>query len=311
FVADLVTINNGATLRFEYPVSSPGNLGIVLGSGAGGQIDAAAAVPVSLTGVISGTSLTKGGTGTLGLGGANTYTGTTTVRGGPLRLDANAPAGAAGALGNATSAVVVGDDTGSNNAALLVGVNNVSVGRDITVVASSSATPGTVMLGATNVVDAASFTGTVPLNRSVVLEADSSTANVTFGRITGTGGVTKSGPGTVTLNSTASDFSGTVTLAQGALAIDADAKLGAAGNALVFTGGTLTITGTAPLSTARTITLPGNGTIDVENTDTASGFTLLTPVASGTTLTKTGAGILTLGGSGTYFVGLAAQAGTV
>src|SRR5262249_34677314 len=62
--------------------------------------------------------LTKAGTGDFTLSGNNTYTGTTTVLSGRLLLAADSPAGAAGALGAGTSAVIVGATSGSADAAL-------------------------------------------------------------------------------------------------------------------------------------------------------------------------------------------------
>jgi autotransporter-associated beta strand protein len=294
FTADLVTINNNATLRFEFPQSSSSTVGITLGSG-GGQLDASAAVAVSLSGAISGGgSLTKTGTGTLALSGVNTYTGDTIIRNGALRLEGNAPSGAAGVLGNATSAVLLGDNIGANSTALLVGTSTPwSIARDITVVASAAPGASTVTIGSDLGAAAGTFTGTLTLNRSVIL------ASGNFGRITGTGGVTI-GSGVTTFTSSASDFTGTVTLQQGTLAISADAQLGAASNGLLFTGGTLRATGATPFGTSRGLTLgyvngvTPSGIIDVQNTDTLSGFTISSPITGDGPLRKIGPGILTL-----------------
>jgi autotransporter-associated beta strand protein len=64
-------------------------------------------------GQFTGTSsLIKTGAGTLVMtNSANDYTGSTTVQAGTLQIDVNAQSGSAGALGNASSAVVVGDTT--------------------------------------------------------------------------------------------------------------------------------------------------------------------------------------------------------
>jgi fibronectin-binding autotransporter adhesin len=320
-IADAVTINNGATLRLDITQNSSNNIGIVLGTG-GGQIDVPTGKSASHAGVITGTSLTKTGGGALILSATNTYTGTTTVLGGTLRVDANAPAGANGTLGNATSAVNVGDPTGLTNTALLVGANGVTVGRDITVVGPAGAA-GTVTLGGDTFAPStgAAFTGLVTLNRDVLLQSNTTSGSISFGRITGTGGITKVGSGAITLSSTASDFVGTVTLKQGTTIISADSQLGAAGNALVMFGGTLQVTGSSPVSTNRTVTLQqdsanppnfGGGFFDIQNTDTVSGFTINSAMTGAGDLRKLGPGILTFGAAGSTFSGKTdVQAGTL
>lgn len=313
FTADLVTINNNATLRFESNQSQSDRIGIVLGAG-GGRIESTIASPFSaeIKGVISGSgSLTKIGTGMLSMQAAQTYTGDTVIRDGILRLDVHAPSGAAGALGNATSAVVLGDNVGANSTALLTGgTTSVTVARDITVVASAAPGTSTVTIGGNgSTSSSAVFSGTLTLNRSVILTTGSSSPTVSYARITGTGGVTVAGGGVTTFTSSASDFTGTITigagalpnLVQGMLAVSADAQLGAASNSLFFYGGTLRVTGASPFSTSRGITLgyingvQASGVIDVS--DAANNFTILSPITGDGPFRKVGPGVLTLGGA--------------
>ena len=136
--ASPVSISAGATLNLNNlrttvaSLSGPAGSQVAMGSAAltvGG-----ANTSTEFDGTISGAggSLVKVGTGSLILGGSNTYTGSTAVNAGTLLVGANAPSGAAGALGNATSTVTVGDTSGSNNAALLTN-GAVTVGRNVTV----------------------------------------------------------------------------------------------------------------------------------------------------------------------------------
>jgi autotransporter-associated beta strand protein len=75
---------------------------------------------ITVSGVISGAyDFTKSGAAALTLTAANTYTGITTINEGTLILGANAPSGANGALGNASSAVLLGNTSGASNASLL------------------------------------------------------------------------------------------------------------------------------------------------------------------------------------------------
>ncbi|HEX3627882.1 MAG TPA: autotransporter-associated beta strand repeat-containing protein [Verrucomicrobiae bacterium] len=137
--------------------------------------------------------------------------------------------------------------------------------------------------------------------------------------------VTKSGSGAATFDA-ANTYSGPTILAQGTLNVGADANFGndpgsaTVGNILI-SGGTLQATQTFQLNANRDISLGptnryGNGTISV-----ASGQTLTVPgiVAStdttgngpSATLTKTGPGILVLGGANTYGLGTIITGGAV
>ncbi|WP_171817309.1 two-partner secretion domain-containing protein [Sulfuritalea hydrogenivorans] len=114
----------------------------------------------------SGIALNKTTAGTVTLSGANTYTGITTVSAGTLVVGAAAPSGSAGALGNATSAVLLGDTAGSANAALLIG-GAFTVGRDVTVQAGSS---GTATIGGSTA-NSSTFSGSVTLNKNATFTA--------------------------------------------------------------------------------------------------------------------------------------------
>src|SRR5205814_3740736 len=79
-----VTINNGATLGFTGTFTLAAARAVTLGSG-GGTFDTNGSSP-TIAGVISGSSLTKAGAGTLTLTNDNTYAGATKVQAGTLVL---------------------------------------------------------------------------------------------------------------------------------------------------------------------------------------------------------------------------------
>ena len=88
-----ININNGATLRFNASgITLSANRNLKLS--AGGVFDTAGNT-ATIAGVISGTALTKIGTGALILSGANTYNGGTIVNGGTLQINSDANLGAA------------------------------------------------------------------------------------------------------------------------------------------------------------------------------------------------------------------------
>jgi autotransporter-associated beta strand protein len=317
---DLVTLTNGGAVNFHVEQTQRNFVGIVLGTG-GGRIDSDASGPVILSAPITGSgSLTKTGPQTIALAATNTYTGETIIRQGALRIDVNAPGGSAGALGNATSAVILGDNVGGNSTALYIGGNGVSVGRDIAVVSSPAPGTSTVTIGVrpadVSATVSGSFSGPLTLNRSVVLSVIGGTgSSVGFGRITGTGDITVGGVGTVTFNSSLSDFVGSITLDSGTLSINDDAKLGAATNNILFKLGTLRATGSTPFSTNRDITLILSGTsgskVEVSNTDSASGFTINSAITGAGPFRKTGPGILTFAGANTFGTTTYVETGTL
>ncbi len=129
-------------------------------------------------------SLTKGGTGQLGLGGVNTYTGGTTITAGTIRLDA------VGALGATTGGLTLGP----------AGTLNLN---------TRSATVG-VLSGSGTITNTAAG--------SPVLTVSSGTYSGTITSTAGTLGLTKAGPGTLTLSGL-NTFTGTTTLSGGTLAL--------------------------------------------------------------------------------------------
>jgi fibronectin-binding autotransporter adhesin len=137
------------------------------------------------------------------------------------------------------------------------------------------------------------------------------------GSITGTGGITKSGTGTLTINTT-NDYTGPTVINAGVLAIDnlnnagEPSSLGATtadASNLVLNGGTLRLIGTQT-NTDRNLTLgAAGGTLDVAAGSSAMQIsgTVIGPGG----LTKTGAGTLLLAGANTYAGGTTLSAGTL
>jgi fibronectin-binding autotransporter adhesin len=141
------------------------------------------------------------------------------------------------------------------------------------------------------------------------LQVDGGTLRV-FTGVTGSNGLEKRGPGTLSLlgNTNNLGFTGDVSLNAGKILINQDGSLGNAGNDLKMAGGTVLIygttnaTGSTALGADRTITIAGGGQGGVE---ALSGHTLtiagsIENDGSAAILRKYGTGTLVLAGPATY-----------
>jgi fibronectin-binding autotransporter adhesin len=172
------------------------------------QNDASLAVnrsdAVTLANVISGTGalLIRGGA-TVTTTSSNTYSGGTVISSGTLLI--TNPTGAG------TGTVTLGDaDTGATNVAFLT-TNNIDPANNILVTANGTgtATIGTVTGGTANSI----FTGTLVLNRPTILQGMDFDRTTFLGQITGNVGTLNiTGGRRITLESTANDFVGDITV---------------------------------------------------------------------------------------------------
>jgi autotransporter-associated beta strand protein/T5SS/PEP-CTERM-associated repeat protein len=135
---------------------------------------------------------------------------------------------------------------------------------------------------------------------------DTNGNNVTLAAsLSGLGGLTKTGAGTMTLSGVNS-YQGGTAINGGTLAVTAAANLGAASGGLAFGGGTLQFL--AGFITNRAVTLnAGGGTFDTNGNNA----TLAGAIGGAGGLTKVGVGTMTLSGTGTYIGNTTVNAGTL
>ncbi len=227
---------------------------------------------ITLTGDISGTGgLTKQASGTLTLSGSNTYSGITTISAGTLVASGGSAIGDSGAV-------------------------------TVTVT-------GTLQLSNNETIGALSGAGTVTLDTNTLTVSQST--NTTFsGAIGGSGGLTKSGTGTLTLTG-ANTYTGTTTVSAGGLTVNNGSAFVDGSAVTVDSGTTLT------LSAPETIgSLAGAGNVDLGSFTLTVGGDGSSTTFSGDlngsgTLVKTGTGTLTLSGTNTYSGGTTVSAGTL
>lgn len=186
--------------------------GIQVGDGAGTSISVASTGTLTYGGVISDKSgetgsWSKQGAGTLLISGANTYTGMTSISNGTLSVSNVVVSGGSSNLGNATSAVALGDAT--NKGTLSYTGATAAYTRGFTLNAGG---------GQIDVTTAAT-------NLTVATNA-----------ITGAGGLTKGGAGALIFN-TANSYSGSTVIAAGTLRTDVISALPSGTNVTVGTSG--------------------------------------------------------------------------
>jgi autotransporter-associated beta strand protein len=217
---------NGGTLQNTATMTLNANRGISLGA-SGGTIQTDAGTTLTYNGIAADSgALAKTGTGTLILGGANTYTGATNINAGTLQLAAN------NVLSDTTAVTVAGGAT------LNVATRTDTIG--------SLAGAGTVALGAAG-----------------ALTTGANNSSTTFtGNLSGTGAnsVTKVGSGTMTIGGTAGSNSfapATLNLNAGTVQLGANNILS---GALVFNGGTFSVNGYS--DTVSSATLQSSSTLD-------------------------------------------------
>ncbi|TDM09082.1 MAG: hypothetical protein C4K60_07015 [Ideonella sp. MAG2] len=240
-VNDDVTIPTGRTLTLNAGggISGSGNISI----GASGALVLDLAGSGSYSGVLSGSgSLSKQGTGTLTLAGANTYTGTTTLSAGTLAL------GHTSALGGTGSGTTV-------SAGATLDLGGLSIGTEALTVS------GTL----SNLSGSATHAGTLALSGGATVHVGSGASLTQSGVVSGSGGLTKSGAGSLVL-SASNNYTGITQITQGTLRANHWNALGSTasgstngtvvsdGASLQFDGG-----GTTFATFGETLTLSGDG----------------------------------------------------
>jgi autotransporter-associated beta strand protein/T5SS/PEP-CTERM-associated repeat protein len=303
------------------------NAGEVTGSGSATvnfNHTGVAALTANLTGNLT---ISKLGSGTMILTGANTYTGTTTIHEGTLRIaGATASLGTGNVLNNGTLSIqsdgtvaVPNAISGSGNlqksglgTLTLSGVNTYAGGTSITggyINFASLSNFGTgkitcdgggLQWAAGNTVDISAKLNAIGAGGA---SFNTNGNNVTLATaLSGSGGITKFGPGTLTLNG-ANQYSGGTTVSGGTLKKGVASAL-PANTALTVNGGVLDLnnfnTTVSSLSVPDGSVILGTATLTVNQSTNTTSSGIMTGAGG---LTKQGTGRLALAGAGTTYTG--------
>jgi outer membrane autotransporter protein len=280
-----------------------------------------------------GGSLTKVGTGTLTLSGDNAYTGGTTISAGAIQIGNGGTSGSIGDVVDNALLIFNRSDAWTYGG-LISGTGAVQMDGTGTLALTNTNTYGggtTINGGLINFNSDGNFgSGNITLNGGGLQWATGNTFDIssrlnafaaggaTFdtnsndvtlaSTLSGVGGLTKAGAGTLTLSGTNS-YSGGTTINAGTLVASADANLGNANGGLTFNGGTLQFGAGFSLADTRTITLnAGGGTFDTNGFDTAAVASAIDGTGG---LTKIGPGTLALTNTNTYSGGTTINSGLI
>ena len=321
-------------LRFEtggYVLGTAAGGGALATTGGTSIIDVSAGLAATINTPIQGTAgLTKAGTGTLTLGGANSYAGLTSIASGALVLGSGGVI--AGAVENNASftnngtvqGLVTNAGTLRSTGTLSAGLtNNTGVVADLSGVLNGNVSnAGTVRLigsiggnatfnqlgtgvfdlaGSTASVGALSGAGSVQLGTgSLVIGSNNATTSFT-GVIAGSGGIEKLGTGALTLTG-ANTFAGRTLVSAGSLTLASGGSLaGPVTNNAVFTNA-----GTVAGAVTNSGTLVSTGAINGGLINNAGASANISGVLAGNAINR---GTITLTGATTGIAELSMAAG--
>ncbi|VWX60262.1 Outer membrane protein IcsA autotransporter [Burkholderiales bacterium 8X] len=296
----LTTVEAG-TLAATVATLGQGN--VQMDRGAVLRIDPAAAAD-TFAGALQGEGrVVKTGASTLTLSGVNTHSGGTQIDAGILRTGIQG-LGSGPVLNNGQLSVDQPDGFVNFGGSISGTGSFVKTGDGaVGLVAASSYTGGTTILGGRLSGSAASF-GSGAIDNQAVLQISQLTDGVFNNAVSGSGSLVKSGIGTLTL-SRDNTYTGGTTVQSGLLAISNEAQLGAPAGGLVLDGGGLSTT--VPLTLQRGVTVgAGGGTLRTDTT-----LSVAQEIAGAGGLRKDGAGTVTLADRNTYLGGTTILNGTL
>lgn len=258
---------------------------------------------LSMSGASTSTSgaMIKAGNGSLTLSGASQYTGSTTISAGALIAGANVAVSTNGPLGNAASAIVLGNSatTANNSSPSLLTGGAFTISRTITI--ANQATTGKYSVGgntdnnstfsglitfsqpftvaqvatsgANTLTISGGITGGLAGNKTITFDNDGAAIvnTVAISNGTGTTLVRKTNNGVLTMNF-ANTYTGGTTINAGGVKLSNVAGLGAAGQVVTLNGGGLILATDATVN-AYNVVVGGSASIFSDRATVGGGIT--------------------------------------
>ncbi len=258
-IADGTTLTNSSgALMFSSTnsIAPSGTTGVLAFGSAAAQVTVLPTFTGTISAGISGTGgLVKNGSGNLILSGSGSYTGPTSVNGGNVSF---------------TGSLTPSD----SSSALIVNNPNKGAGTAIALNLSSSAPTSVGSLSGTNSTPSSGTNTSKIDNGGQLLTINQTTGGTFDGGISGAGGLTKTGSGTLIIASN-STYTGATTISAGTLRLTSTAAGSAASTSSisVASGATfeLVLPGSATNTLAAALTLAGNGsalTVNIPSNNT-------------------------------------------
>jgi len=273
---------NGGTLEATANFTLDANRGISLGT-SNGTFSIDPSVSLNYAGIMAGTgNMTKSGSGTLVLGGANTYNGTTTISAGTLIVNSSGSLGSGSYASNISNSgnLTFNTTTAQALSGIISGAGNLTqngVGKLTLTGTNTYSGSTTIGSGANLQLGNNGTTGAIDSTSSLVdngtLTFNRSNAVTYNGEISGTGGLTKAGSGTLSLTA-ANTYSGSTNVTAGTLQIGAGGTAGSVnGNSAVniSSGTTFVVNRSDNVTLANAISGSGNLSAIGSNVTTLTG----------------------------------------
>lgn len=274
-IANAVTVGGNFTIGGTNDLTLAGTVGL---GGATRIVTVDNTGSTVLSGVVSNGGITKAGTGALTLSGINTYTSATTINAGTLKISTDTN------LGAAPGSVTAGQLAFNGGTLESTATMTLSANRGVSLGASG----GTLL-------------------------TDAATTFTYNGIAAGTGTLTKDGAGTLVLGG-ANTFTGGTNISAGTLQLGATNVLADSSAVVVASGATFDVNSktetVGSLAGAGNVSLGTSGALTAGGNNSSSSFT---GILSGTggSVTKTGTGALSFGGTNTFSGGYVVSAGSL
>ena len=261
-------------------------------------ITTAAGTSHTISGAVTGIrGIVKQGTGSLTLSGSNTSTGSLFVDAGGINLNGGTLASTSIEIGGGSA----GSAVNSNNATLRVTAGSFTNRITVNSETNGSGVSGNRSIEFANSTGSATLSGPITAEKTFAANViESAGTGVLSGNISGAGGLTKGGSGSLVLSGSNS-FAGNISISNGTLAVTNGNAISSGSLLTVDEGATFAVLGSESMGRftgSGNVTIAANQTLTTSYASASNSFAGQISGAGG--LIKAGTGTLTLSGSNSF-----------